>query len=193
MELTAYILIAALLALGAILTRARFADFLAQRAEDYADSPGEAFDLRTHLNGPMICEGVIYGPLGRVKARFWGEFSSSWTGNKGVMNEIFYYDDGSTVKRAWHMTLGNDGKIKATADDVVGTGEGMQCGNAVHIKYRYRLPEDAGSHVLDVVDWLYLAPNGTIVNRSQFRKFGIKMAELIATIRPVDAHSKEAA
>ncbi|MEM7321134.1 MAG: DUF3833 family protein, partial [Pseudomonadota bacterium] len=35
-------------------------------------------------------------------------------------------------------------------------------------------------------DWMYLAPNGTIVNRSQFRKFGIQVAELVATMRPAD-------
>jgi hypothetical protein len=31
---------------------------------------------------------------------------------------------------------------------------------------------------------MYLMPNGTIINRSQFRKFGIKVAELVATMRP---------
>ena len=38
--------------------------------------------------------------------------------------------------------------------------------------------------MLDVVDWMYLAPNGTILNRSQMRKFGITVAELVATVRP---------
>jgi len=36
-----------------------------------------------------------------------------------------------------------------------------------------------------VTDWMYLAPNGVVVNRSQFRKFGIKVAELVATMRQV--------
>lgn len=38
-----------------------------------------------------------------------------------------------------------------------------------------------------VTDWMYLADNETIVNRSQFRKFGFKVAELVATMRPVAA------
>jgi hypothetical protein len=38
--------------------------------------------------------------------------------------------------------------------------------------------------VLDVTDWMYLMENGTIINRSQFRKWGVKVAELIATMRP---------
>jgi hypothetical protein len=34
---------------------------------------------------------------------------------------------------------------------------------------------------------MYLTPGGVIVNRSQFRKFGIRVAELVATMRKVDA------
>ena len=41
--------------------------------------------------------------------------------------------------------------------------------------------------MLDVVDWMYLTPNGTIINRSQFRKFGIKVAELFCTMRRKEA------
>ena len=59
-------------------------------------------------------------------------------------------------------------------------------GSAVQLKYRIRLPEESGGHVLDTVDWMYLAPNGTVMNRSQFRKFGIPVAELVATMRKVD-------
>ena len=32
---------------------------------------------------------------------------------------------------------------------------------------------------------MYLMPNGTTMNRSHFCKFGIKVAELIATMRPL--------
>ncbi len=173
-------------------SRSRYADFLAQSPEDYAESDVQ-FDLRTHLNGPIICEGVIYGPTGRVSSRFVGEFDCHWEGNVGTMSEVFTYDDGSQQERCWNLTLGNDGRIKALASDVVGEGTGQQMGSSVQLKYRYQLPDSAGGHVLDTVDWMYLAPNGTIVNRSQFRKFGIKVAELVATMRPAEQDMKEAA
>ena len=80
-----------------------------------------------------------------------------------------------------------NGAIRAEAPDLVGTGSGQQMGGSVMLRYRIRLPEDAGGHVLSVTDWMYLAPNGTIINRSQFRKFGIKVAELVATMRPAQA------
>jgi hypothetical protein len=53
----------------------------------------------------------------------------------------------------------------------------------VQLAYRLRLPKDAGGYLLNVTDWMYLTHNGTIMNRSQFRKFGVKVAELVATIR----------
>jgi hypothetical protein len=166
--------------------------FLAQRPEDYAEAE-QLFDIREHLNGPIVCEGVIYGPTGRVTSRFVGEFEAEWKGNAGIMREQFTYDSGNTQNRAWYLTLDDSGRIEARADDVEGVGTGFQKGNAVQLRYRLRLPEEGGGHVLDVTDWMYLAPNGTIVNRSQFRKFGIQVAELVATMRPAEQKFREAA
>ena len=64
------------------------------------------------------------------------------------------------------------------AADVVGTGQGVIEGPAVCLRYRIKLDEEAGGHVLNVTDWMYLMENGTIMNRSQFTKFGITVAEL---------------
>lgn len=167
--------------------RTRYFGFHGQSPADYANAPGEIFDLRTHLNGPIVCEGVVYGPTGRVTSRFVGDFMAEWDGNQGVMTERFSYDNGDEVLREWKLTLGNDGNIRALAEDVVGEGQGVQSGPTVQLKYRYKLPEEQGGHVLDTTDWMYLAPNGTIVNRSQFRKYGIKVAELVATMRRKEA------
>ena len=59
------------------------------------------------------------------------------------------------------------------------------CGPRRRIWLALASAKASGGHVLDVLDWMYLLPNGTIMNRSQFRKFGIKVAELVATMRPV--------
>lgn len=177
---------------GAVMwSRSRYADFLAQRPEDYRG--GDLFDLRTHLNGPILCDGVIFGPMGRVSSRFSARFDCSWQGDTGVMREHFFYDDGSDQIREWQLSLGADGRVEARADDVEGIGRGQQVGSALRLKYRYRLPASSGGHVMDVVDWMYLSPGGTIVNRSQFRKFGIKVAELVATMRPAAVEQHKAA
>ncbi|MGC3937732.1 DUF3833 domain-containing protein [Roseobacter sp. EG26] len=181
-----YVIAGIVLGLIAVWLAGRMWGFAAQKPEDYEDA-GPEFDLREHLNGPILCEGVIYGPLGRVSSRFVAEFHASWSGNAGSMKERFTYDDGSTQDREWHLTMEDNGAIRATADDVVGNGIGCQTGPTVQLKYKIRLPEASGGHVLNTVDWMYLTPNGTIMNRSQFRKFGIKVAELVATMRPKEA------
>ncbi|MRU15210.1 DUF3833 domain-containing protein [Roseovarius sp. A21] len=176
----------ALLVVGLTVLHARLAGFMAQTPADYAQSEPQV-DLRLHLNGDIKCDGVIYGPLGRVVSRFTGDFVAAWDGNKGIMREHFEYDSGNTQDREWRLELGNDGAIRAEAEDLLGAGHGAQSGATVCLKYRIRLPDEAGGHVLSVTDWMYLAPSGVIVNRSQFRKFGVKVAELVATMRKVEA------
>ncbi|MEM1100442.1 MAG: DUF3833 domain-containing protein [Pseudomonadota bacterium] len=185
MELV-YLLAGAALVVGASLLVATRWSFTAQKPQDYA-TKGPQFDIRQHLQGPILCEGVIYGPTGRVTSRFVADFDAQWEGNTGVMRETFRYDSGEVQDREWRLTLGNDGTIKADADDLVGQGSGRQEGNAVQLNYNIRLPEKSGGHVLSTTDWMYLVENGTIMNRSQFRKFGIKVAELVATMRPKES------
>jgi hypothetical protein len=186
MEPIGLILAGAVLTLMLVWAQRRFLSFRGQSPEDFADK-GPEFDLREHLNGPLLCEGVIYGPTGRVSSRFVADFEAKWDGNVGRMTERFRYDTGTVQNREWNLTIGNDGSIKAEAPDVVGTGRGMQKGPAVLLEYKIRLPEESGGHVLDATDWMYLVDNGTIMNRSQFRKFGITVAELVATMRKKDA------
>ncbi len=175
--------------LGAILMvtllalRARYASFQAQVPGDYAGK-GPQFDLRRHLSGPIQCEGVIFGPTGRVASRFVADMQGSWSGTTGTLSEVFRYDSGSVQHRTWTLALGERGRIIATAPDVVGQGTGQVEGSGVMLRYRIRLTPEAGGHILDVTDWMYLMENGSIMNRSEFRKFGFKVAELIATLRP---------
>lgn len=171
-----------LLALGLAVRRFRFS-FAGQSPARYAGTE-PAFDLRTHLGGAMISEGVIFGPTGAVTSRFVAEMNGNWEGATGRLSESFRYASGKTQERAWTITVHEGGRFTATAPDIVGAAQGVVSGATARLTYRLRLPESAGGHVLDVVDWMYLAPDGVILNRSQMRKFGVKLAELVATIRP---------
>jgi len=184
LKTTALIGFGLLLALAIRFTVQQFASFRAQSPKDYADTT-PVFDVRRALNGPMDAEGVIYGPLGRVASRFTARITGSWDGGNGTLREEFKFATGREQIRYWSLRVGNDGKIIATAPDVIGQGTGEQSGSAVVLRYKLKLEKDAGGHVLDVVDWMYLLENGSIVNRSEMRKFGLKVAELVATFRPV--------
>ncbi len=178
------VLILALLALGLVLAQRLFFGFMAQQPADYADT-GPAFDLKTHLSGPLVASGVIYGPTGRVATRFVADMEGHWDETGGTLSESFRYASGGAQERGWRLTApGDDGKFTATADDVVGPGEGTVSGAAATLRYRLRLPEAAGGWQVDVTDWLYRGEDGVIVNRAQFRRFGNLVGELVGTIRP---------
>lgn len=183
MEPLFYVIFGAALMGLLVLARRRFAAFHGQTPEDY-DESFPVLDIKGHLNGEMLCEGIIFGPFGRVTSSFVADFSIAWEGDVGTMAERFRYNDGSVQDREWRITLGRNGTFTAAAEDVPGIGTGKVAGSCVQMLYAIRLPEASGGHVLNTVDWMYLTPDGTIVNRSEFRKFGFKVAELVATIRP---------
>lgn len=157
--------------------------FRHQKPEFYADT-GPAFDIRKHLSGDMVSDGIIYGPRSQVVSRFTADFRGEWDGENGTLAEDFTYATGATQQRKWFLKMGENGHFIATASDIIGEGQGVQVGSTVRLTYRIQLSEAGGGHVLDVVDWMYLMENGSILNRSEMRKFGVKVAELIASIRP---------
>ncbi|WP_420862120.1 DUF3833 domain-containing protein [Algirhabdus cladophorae] len=174
--------VGATLAFALVYLVRRLTSFSSQKPDDFAGQ-GPEFDLRKELNGDILCEGVIYGPTGKISSRFVADMHAKWDGNVGRMTERFVYDNGDTQDREWTLTMGNDGSVKATAPDVVGTGHGRAVGPAFLMNYKFKLPKASGGHVLDTVDWMYLVESGSIINRSQFRKYGIKVAEIVATMR----------
>jgi hypothetical protein len=117
------VLVVALLALGLVLAQRLFLGFMAQRPADYAET-GPAFDLPAALGGPLVASGVIYGPTGRVATRFTADMQGTWDAAGGRLDESFRYDTGRTQQRAWQITTAADGRFTASADDVVGTGQG---------------------------------------------------------------------
>lgn len=184
MDLFIYTSVLLLLALSLFAIRARFLSFRGQRPHDYLGL-GPDFTFETYLAGSLLCEGVIFGPTGRVTSRFIAHMDGTWSDEGGELATKFVYDGGAVQERAWRISYAGcaEGQFHADADDIVGRGRGTIFGPIVQLKYRIILPEDAGGHRLDVIDWMYVLDNGTIINRSQFRKFGLLVAELFATIR----------
>ena len=90
MEPLYFMIFGALLTLSLVWAKVRYADFPAQKPRDYRDQSPK-LDIRQELNGTLQCEGVIYGPTGRVSSRFVAEMRASWEGNTGKMTESFRY------------------------------------------------------------------------------------------------------
>lgn len=174
-----------MIALIAVIAKTYFFSFKFQAPEGYANT-GPQFELTKHLSGEILSEGLIFGPTGKMTNSFVAKMVGEWDGDTGTLSEEFTYSNGKTQSRKWYLKLGTGNNFTATADDLVGTAQGTVSGSTVRITYDIILPEDAGGHILQATDWMYLTADGAIMNKSEMRKFGLKVAELIATMRPVD-------
>lgn len=179
--LTAFLL----LILVATFAKTVLLSFRAQSPDDYTGT-SPAFSLKEHLSGTFTSEGVIFGPTGKMSNSFVAQMVGEWDGDTGTLTETFTYSNGRTQNRKWFLKLGEGNRFTATADDIVGQAKGVVSGSTVSIRYKIVLPPEAGSHTLSATDWLYLTKDGVIINKSEMRKYGLKVAELIATMRPVE-------
>jgi hypothetical protein len=82
-----FTLVLVLVVLAAVIVLPRRLGFMAQRPADYAGST-PAIDIRQHLSGPILCEGVIYGPTGRVTSRFVAQMEGRWEGTAAFWMNI---------------------------------------------------------------------------------------------------------
>ena len=171
------------LVLVAIFAKNMFLSFQAQSPKDYA-ATDPVFSLKQHLSGEIVSEGLIYGPTGRMTNSFVATMRGEWDGDAGTLSEEFTYSNGKQQSRKWFLKIGEGNSFTATADDIVGEARGTVSGSTIKMEYQIVLPQEAGGYTLNATDWLYLTENGVIMNKSEMRKFGFKVAELIATMRP---------
>lgn len=167
----------------AVLAKYMFLSFRAQNPADYAGT-GPSFSLKQHLSGEILSEGLIYGPTGKMTNSFVARMIGEWDGDTGTLSEEFTYSNGTKQSRKWFLKIGEGNTFTATADDIVGEARGTVSGSTIKMEYQIVLPDDAGGYTLSATDWLYLTESGVIMNKSEMRKFGLKVAELIATMRP---------
>jgi len=155
-----------------------------QSLDDYANET-PVLDLRDYLNGPLEASGIFFDRAGHASLRFVVDMTGEWDGNTGTLAERFRYSDGTTDERVWTIVFSDDARFTATAHDVVGEAVGGQKGNAAMMRYKLRIPRDGSEVVVSMEDWLYLQEDGTLINRTEMRKFGFKVGELVVVFRKV--------
>lgn len=147
------------------------------RVTDYKDNkPKLAFE--EFFNGPVMAHGIIQSRSGKVQRRFTVDMRGTWNGDKGTLEELFIYDDNERQERVWNVTRLGNGKYTGTAEDIIGAATGEQAGNAIRWKYVMRIPVNGRTYDIKFDDWMYLMPDGTMLNRSTLTKFGIRVGEV---------------
>lgn len=154
--------------------------------EEYAEVQPQ-LKLEEFFDGELIAYGMVQDYRSKVNQRFRVEMTGTWEGNEGVLDETFYYDDGTTSKRIWYLTKLADDRYIGRADDVVGQADGKVAGNTLNWVYELTIELDGEPFTLTLDDWLYLIDENNMLNRTEMRKFGIPVGEITIYIGKVNS------
>lgn len=158
--------------------------------EEYANKPPR-LDIREYLNGELEAWGAVINMDGSADPQFFVKMKGSWEGDTGTLDEEFVYTNGEKKHRRWTFHMIDDHHFTGTASDVVGTGEGRQYGNAVNMRYILTVPYGDGTIDLSMDDWLYRIDERHVINRTEMRKLGIKVGELVIAFRRKSPEGEE--
>ena len=159
--------------------------FSFHKTEDYADQ-NPKIDIRQFFNGKLEAWGELTDFKGKVSRTFYADMEGKFDAKGGELHEVFQWNDGERQTRTWKITFKDENHFTGTADDVVGTAEGTQHGNAANMKYTLAVKRDGGSTIeLSLNDWMFLAKEGQVINHIVMKKLGFKVAELNIAIRKV--------
>jgi hypothetical protein len=147
------------------------------KVTDYA-AQQPVLELRDYFSGTLDAYGIFTDRSGQVVKRFTVVMVCSWQGDQGVLDEAFSYADGTTQRRVWRLQRLADGRYTGRADDVVGTAQGQQSGNAFHWTYTLALPVDGRVIEVQFDDWMYLMNDKVMLNKAAMRKWGVGLGEV---------------
>jgi hypothetical protein len=147
------------------------------RLEDFRGSQPKLV-LEDYFVGKTRGWGLFVDRFGAVKRQFVVDIDGSWDGRILVLDEHFRYPDGSTDGRKWTIRKLADGAYEGTAADVDGAALGRSEGQALQWSYHLMLKVDDGTWRVHMDDWMYLQPDGVLINRTTMTKLGVELGTL---------------
>ncbi len=144
---------------------------------DFAGQKPE-LDLKRYFQGKVDAWGVFTDRSGQVVKRFVVEMDCQWTGDEGVLDEQFFYSDGTRQRRVWRLRHLGQGRYTGRADAVVGEASGQTSGNAFRWGYTLALPVDGRVWEVQFDDWMYLMDDRVMLNKARMSKWGIYLGEV---------------
>lgn len=143
----------------------------------YSQSPLK-MDIRNYFRGNLEAYGILQDRSGKVIKTFTVKMKGTWKGNDGKLEEDFVFSDGKTDHRVWDLKVFDDNNFTGKAGDVVGIAKGEQYGNAMRMNYTLTIPYENRKINVNIDDWMFLIDNDSLINVSQLKKFGFKVATL---------------
>lgn len=152
------------------------------KVTDYADTRPK-FDLFDYFEGKTRAWGIFQGRDGTLKRQFVVDIQGTVEDDQLTLTEDFDYADGERSQRIWRITRIAPDQFVGRADDVVGEATGQSSGSALNWRYSLRLPYGDSSVEVRFDDWMFLQPDGVLLNRARVSKFGFTVGEVTLAFR----------
>lgn len=136
------------------------------------------FDIKEYFNGDVTAWGIVQDYTNKVTRRFCVELTGSWTNERGILAEKFYFDDGEVSYRNWQLTKQHDGSYLGEAEDVKGVAVGKHQSFAFQFTYQLLLTLDESTYVVDMDDWMYQLDDYRVMNKTTMKKLGVEVAQI---------------
>ena len=147
------------------------------QAKDF-EGTSPKLDLFDYFAGKTRAWGIFQDRSGTLKRQFTVDIQGDIAGDMLTLTEDFVYADGEESQRIWRITRLDEHRYEGRADDVVGAAEGVAYGQALNWRYTLQLPYKGSTIDVKLNDWMFLQPDGVLVNRATVSKFGFKVGEV---------------
>ena len=144
----------------------------------YSENKPE-LDIFAYFEGKTTGWGVVQNRSGKLLRQFKVVIDGTFPDeNTLVLDEDFVWSHGEESKRIWTITRTDDGTYTGTADDVIGTAQGLSSGNALHWQYHLNIETEGSTWKIFFDDWMFLQPDQVVINRATMSKFGIHLGDI---------------
>ena len=145
---------------------------------------GPAFDPVRFFTGHVKSWGVLEDRGGSPTAVVTTDCQGSLTGDTLTMVQTLVIGTDAPVTRRWTLRRTGPGQFEASANDMVGTATGTATGRVFH--WEWTLALEPGNAIKNVTmeQWWYLQEDGSMLNRTMVKKFGIIAAEVTEVFKP---------
>ena len=137
------------------------------------------FELEQFFTGKVKAWGIVQNRDGQVVQRFTVDIIGQLENQTLTLDETFNYEIGEgPTTRIWRIQKQSDNNYTGNASDITSDATGTIYGNALRWQYQMNLPVDGSNYQVNFDDWMWLFNDGTLINRSYIKKFGITFAEV---------------
>ncbi len=176
-------------ALAAVLLFGGLIAGCSMKASDF-EGTEPRFRIEEYFLGETRAWGLFEDRFGNLRRQFVVDITGRMEGDTIILDERFQYADGETDQRIWRIRKFDEHTYEGRADDIVGVARGESHGNALNWSYDMDLDIGDSSLRVHFNDWMFLQPDGVVLNRAKVSKWGIAIGEVTLAFTKAEAKAQ---